>query len=101
MFEKHVCPICWAFQNPATGRCLVCGKAYTIFDGPPLDLMGPNHLQDYCVPVTYNGKTGYLTFRGKPYISNEQNGCNLISSFTLEMDAPQPEDSIFQLTLIG
>jgi hypothetical protein len=80
----------------------VCGKAYTIFDGPPLDLMGrPNHLQDYCVPVTYNGKTGYLTFRGRPCISNEQNGCNLVSSFTLEMEASQPEDSVFQLTLIG
>ena len=32
--EPNICPVCWAFQNPDTGRCLVCGEKYHILDVP-------------------------------------------------------------------
>lgn len=34
MLEPNVCPVCWAFQNPDTGHCLVCGKRYNILNIP-------------------------------------------------------------------
>ena len=38
MFEKHICPVCWAFQDPNTGKCLVCGEKYYILNTPLLPL---------------------------------------------------------------
>ena len=32
--EPNICPVCWAFQNPDTGKCLVCGEKYHILDVP-------------------------------------------------------------------
>lgn len=34
MLEPNVCPVCWAFQDPNTGRCLVCGKRYNVLNMP-------------------------------------------------------------------
>ena len=101
MFEKHICPICWAFQNPKTGECLVCGKTYTIFDGPPLNLFGSNCPHNYCIPITYDNKIGYLTFTGRPYITQELDGSTRTASFLLEMDTLRPEDALFQVTLFS
>ena len=101
MFEKHVCPICWAFQNPETGECLVCGKTYTIFDGPPLNLFGSNRPHNYCIPIIHDNKIGYLTFTGRPYITQEFNGTTQTASFSLEMDTPHSEDALFQVTLFN
>ena len=36
MFESNICPVCWAFQDPNTGRCLVCGKRYNVLNIPPV-----------------------------------------------------------------
>ena len=101
MFEKHVCPICWAFQNPKTGECLVCGKAYTIIDAPPLNLFGSNCSHNYCIPIIHDNKIGYLTFAGRPYITQEFNGPTQTTSFSLEMNTSHPEDALFQVTLFS
>lgn len=34
MLESNICPVCWAFQDPNTGRCLVCGKRYNVLNIP-------------------------------------------------------------------
>ena len=101
MFEKHVCPICWAFQNPATGCCLVCGRAYTIFDGPPLNLFGSNRSHNYCITITTDNIICYLTFTGRPYITQKFDGPTQTASFSLEMDTPHSEDALFQVTLFS
>ena len=101
MFEKHICPVCWAFQDPKTGKCLVCGKAYTIFDGPPLNLFGSNCSRNYCIPITHDNKIGYLIFTGRPCITQEFNGPTQTASFSFEMETPHPEDALFQVALFG
>lgn len=25
-----ICPVCWAFQDPTTGKCLCCGQVWHI-----------------------------------------------------------------------
>jgi len=52
MFEKHICPVCWAFQDPDTGKCLICGKRYHILDIP-------EPIGDFIVPLS----NGFLTFK--------------------------------------
>lgn len=46
MGESGICPVCWAFQDPDTGKCLVCGKSYTVLNIEPLPLKGFGRTQD-------------------------------------------------------
>lgn len=101
MHEPFVCPICWALQNPENGKCLVCGKAYTVFNGPPIVIDEFNPSRDYYIPVIFQGRTGHLIFRGRPYIVQENNGRKMFSSFTIEMESLDEDDPLFALTLVN
>lgn len=64
MFEKHICPVCLAFQDPDTGECLVCGKKYHILDIPTdIDLQqNDNNPIDFIVHFN----NGFMTFSSYP-----------------------------------
>ena len=57
--EPNICPVCWAFQNPDTGRCLVCDEKYHILDVPVS--LNPNqepYFGRFLVPFA----NGFITF---------------------------------------
>ena len=72
MFTEGICPVCQAFQDPATGKCLVCGRAYNVLVGEPLSLDEHNHLQYYAIPVRYQNHIGYLTLCGEPKLNYDK-----------------------------
>ena len=98
MFEKHICPICWAFQDPTTGKCLVCGKNYNYIYMPvPLNLAEDNgSLQDYCIPIQCNEKQGYLTFQGRVGLFTLPNSN---PRFIIDIDTVFPEQELFTITM--
>lgn len=99
MHEPFVCPICWALQNPENGKCLVCGKAYTVFNGPPIVIDELNSPRDYYIPIVFQNRAGHLIFRGRPSITQEEYGGRMISNFTIEMESLDEDDPLFTLTL--
>lgn len=84
MGESGICPVCWAFQDPDTGKCLVCGKSYTILNIEPLPLNGFGRTQDFAIPIHDSGRNGYLTIKGCPEITIENNGHRQIVSFSVK-----------------
>ena len=72
MFTEGICPVCQAFQDPATGKCLVCGRTYNVLVGEPLSLDGHNCLQYYAIPVRYKNHIGYLTLCGEPKLNYDK-----------------------------
>ena len=69
MNEPGICPVCWAFQDPNTGKCLVCDKAYVVLDINPQSLNSMGILTDYAIPIKDKGSVGFLTIRGYPMLS--------------------------------
>lgn len=92
MFVEGVCPVCQAFQDPDTGKCLVCGHTYHVLVGEPLPLEGYNCLQYYAIPVQYQNRIGYLTLRGKPALSYDMDDYERKVTFTIEA-VPESADS--------
>ena len=84
MNESGICPVCWAFQDPDTGKCLVCGKTYTVLNIDPLPLKGLGRTQDFAIPIHDSTKNGYLTIRGCPEITIENNGLQNTIKFSIE-----------------
>ena len=72
MFTEGICPVCQAFQDPATGKCLVCGRTYNVLVGEPLSLDEHNRLQYYAIPVQYKNHIGYLTLCGEPKLNYDK-----------------------------
>ena len=57
--EPNICPVCWAFQDPDTGKCLVCGEKYHILDVPVS--LNPNqepYFGKFLIPCA----NGFFTF---------------------------------------
>ena len=84
MNEPGICPVCWAFQDPDTGECLVCGKSYTVLNIEPLPLNGFGRTQDFAIPIHDSERNGYLTIRGCPEITIENNGHRQVINFSIE-----------------
>ena len=84
MNESGICPVCWAFQDPNTGKCLVCGKTYTVLNIDPLPLKGFGRTQDFAIPIHDSTKNGYLTIRGCPEITIENSGLQNTIKFSIE-----------------
>ena len=99
MFEKHICPVCWAFKDPRTNRCLVCDKSYIILMDEPVALQGDNPIKDYCMPVISNGKVGFLTFRGHPFLTSTVDNFTNSFSFTIDILPDMNDNSVYRLTL--
>lgn len=104
--EPNICPLCWAFQNPNTGECLVCGKHYHLLDVPITSFSEPC-VGDFVVPLP----NGFLTFKASVVmtITQEQtttlyhneslllpptNDVALTFNFLAETDEPH---SVFQI----
>ena len=99
MFEKYVCPECWAFQDPNTGKCLVCGKRHIQLCEKPISLAANNEPQWYSVPVKWQGRDGIVTFFGKPSfeISNDKG----VRSACLKFDVKEDPDCDLMSMFIG
>lgn len=65
--EPNICPLCWAFQNPNTGECLVCGKHYHLLDVPITSFSEPC-IGDFVIPLP----NGFLTFKASAAMTVEQ-----------------------------
>ena len=72
MLEEHICPLCGAFQNPDTGKCLICGKHYHVLDIPNTSDREP--IGDFIVPLS----NGFLTFKASVEMAIEENTENVI-----------------------
>ena len=57
--EPNICPVCWAFQDPDTGKCLVCGEKYHILDVPVS--LNPNQ-EPYYGKFLVSCANGFFTF---------------------------------------
>ena len=66
MLEEHICPLCNAFQDPDTGKCLICGKHYHVLDIPNTADNEP--IGDFIVPLS----NGFLTFRASVEMAIEE-----------------------------
>ena len=66
--EPNICPVCWAFQNPDTGRCLVCGEKYHILDVPIL--FTPNQ-EPYFGKFLMPCANGFFTFYADAQIEGQ------------------------------
>lgn len=97
MFTEGICPVCQAFQDPATGKCLVCGRTYHVLVGEPLPLDGYNRLQYYAIPVQYQNRIGYLTLRGEPKLNYDElySGEKRVT-FTIEA-VPDADSQLFSV----
>lgn len=100
MGESGICPVCWAFQDPATGNCLVCGKSYTVLNIESLPLKGFGRTQDFAIPIHDSGRDGYLTIRGCPEIIIENNGCQNTVKFNIEAHPYDIDNKIVSIHLI-
>ena len=67
MLEERICPLCNAFQDPDTGKCLVCGKHYHVLDIPNAAEGEP--IGDFIVPLS----NGFLTFKASVEMAVEEN----------------------------
>lgn len=67
MLEEYICPLCNAFQDPDTGKCLVCGKRYYVLDIPNAAESEP--VGDFIVPLS----NGFLTFKASVEMAIEEN----------------------------
>lgn len=67
MLEEHICPLCNAFQDPDTGKCLICGKRYHILDIP--NAAESEAVGDFIVPLS----NGFLTFKASVEMAIEEN----------------------------
>ena len=99
MFERHICPVCWAFQDPNTGECLVCGKTYTVLNIEPLPLRGFGRMQDFAIPIHDLERNGYLTIKGYPEITIENSGRQNIVKFSIEAHPYDTDNKIFSIYL--
>lgn len=99
MFERHICPVCWAFQDPDTGNCLVCGKTYTVLNIEPLPLRGFGRTQDFAIPIHDLDRNGYLTIQGCPEITIENSGRQNIVKFSIEAHPYDIDNKIFSIHL--
>ena len=100
MGESGICPVCWAFQDPDTGNCLVCGKSYTVLNIESLPLKGFGRTQDFAIPIHDSGRDGYLTIRGCPEINIENSGHRQVINFSIEAKPLFPNDKeIFSIHL--
>lgn len=99
MFEEHICPVCWAFQDPDTGKCLVCGKTYTVLNIEPLPLRGFGRTQDFAIPIHDLDRNGYLTIQGCPEITIENSGRQNIVKFSIEAHPYDIDNKIFSIHL--
>lgn len=99
MNEPGICPVCWAFQDPKTGNCLVCGKTYTVLNIEPLSLKGFGRTQDFAIPIHDSTKNGYLTIRGCPEITAENNGLQNTVKFSIEARSYDTDNKIFSIYL--
>lgn len=57
------CPLCNAFKDPDTGKCLVCGKNYHVLD-IPTNSNNEFFAADFLMPF----KNGFITFQAAPRI---------------------------------
>ena len=99
MGESGICPVCWAFQDPDTGKCLVCGKTYTILNIEPLPLKGFGRTQDFAIPIHDSTQNGYLTIQGCPEITIENNGYQNTVKFSIEAHPYDIDNKIFSIYL--
>lgn len=67
MLEEHICPLCNAFQDPDTGKCLICGKHYHVLDIPNAADSSPTG--DFIIPLS----KGFLTFKALVEMVIEEN----------------------------
>ena len=72
MLEERICPLCNAFQDPDTGKCLVCGKSYHVLDIPNTADNGP--ISDFIVPLS----NGFLTFKASVEMAIKENAETVI-----------------------
>ena len=72
MLEERICPLCNAFQDPDTGKCLVCGKHYHVLDIPNAAESEP--IGDFIVPLS----NGFLTFKASVEMTIEENTDTII-----------------------
>lgn len=96
MFTEGICPVCQAFQDPATGKCLVCGRTYHVLVGEPLPLDGYNRLQYYAIPVQYQNRVGYLTLCGEPRLNYDTSYGEGKVTFTIEA-VPDTDSQLFSV----
>ena len=68
--EPHICPVCWAMQNPATGHCLVCGEKYNILDVPITFPSEEKPSAHFLVPF----HNGFITFYATADLDVHQDG---------------------------
>lgn len=100
MSESGICPVCWAFQDPDTGDCLVCGKTYTVLNIEPIPLRGFGRTQNFAIPITDNSKPGFLTVQGNPKITVENTGQRTQVRFDIEAQSYGRDNKIFSIHLI-
>lgn len=108
MFEKHICPVCWAFQDPDTGECLVCGEKYYILNMPLLPLLPEEKTEikpcKYLLPFS----NGFITFTSQPTMEitrdNEVSlycdipiSCNNHAQLTFEFIPEDKTNTLFQV----
>lgn len=72
MGESGICPLCNAFQDPDTGKCLVCGKRYYVLDIP--NVTDHNPIGDFIIPLS----NGFLTFKASVEMAVEENTNTII-----------------------
>lgn len=105
MFEKHICPVCWAFQDPNTGKCLVCGEKYYILN-VPLQSLSSDEKQPskYLLPFI----NGFITFTSCPTMETTQNNevslygdipvsCNNHAQLTFDFIPDKETNTLFQV----
>ena len=110
MFERHVCPICWALQDPDTGECLVCGEKYYILNVPLLPLPLSSEEKTDIKPCKYllPFSNGFITFTSQPTMEivrdNEVSlygeipiSCNNHAQLTFEFIPEDKTDTLFQV----
>ena len=87
MFEEHICPLCGAFQDPDTGKCLICGKHYYVLNVPNIAESEP--VSDFIVPLS----NGFLTFKASVEMAIEEKTDTIIDPKCGEILIPPTYDA--------
>lgn len=98
MFDEYVCPECLAFQNPATGECLVCGRRFTKLSVKPVEICSnaDSQAEWYYLPINWGNKKGFTTFYAKPSFQINAEPGNYSARLIFEIMGT-PEEELFKL----
>lgn len=94
--EPHICPVCWAFQDPDTGHCLVCGEKYYVLDMPTVQVEGDKPSGHFLMPFL----NGFATFYAEASIDIQSNRCEEITGLDKPMPIPCKNEATITFNII-